>query len=78
MIQSYTANGLFIICCFHLIKLSIVTDFKSSTHLVDEEWPFEFGFIVGSCYVYVYTQAYSTCVHTLQFVLLFFSLKSFY
>ncbi len=43
----------------HLIKLNIVTEFKSSTHFVDEEWPFEFGFIVGYRHVQVYTRAYS-------------------
>ncbi len=38
----------------------------------DDEWPFEFGFILGSCYVQVYTRANSTCVHNCK---LFFCMK---
>ena len=31
---------------------------------MDEKWPVEFGFIVGSRYVQVYPLGNSTCVHT--------------
>ncbi len=49
----------------HYIKLNIVTDFKSSTHFVDEELPFEFDFIHWSCYVQVYTYYYlAKCLNT--------------
>ena len=40
----------------HLLKLKAFLNFESSTHSV-VKWPVEFGFIIGSRYVQVYSLA---------------------
>ena len=51
----------------HLLKLKAFPNFGSSMHSVDEKWPDEFGFIVGTRYVQVYPLGSLTHLHMIFF-----------